>query len=112
MPIQRWSDEIWVAQLADEPDVSEDLMALIADFQQRDAVPSIVLDLTNVRRLNSSNISQLLRVRKLAIDREVKLRLAAPQDTVWALFLTIGIDKIFEFTADLPSALASLQLDP
>ena len=112
MPIQQWSDEIWVAHLADEPSLSEDLVSLITDFQQRDSVPNVVLDLTNLGHLNSSNISQLLRLRKLAIDREAKLRVAAPQDSVWALFLTTGIDKIFQFTADLPSALASLQLDP
>ena len=111
MPIQQWSDHIWVVALGDEPALSEDLFAVRDEAQQAATMPHLVLDLSSVTQLNSSNLSQLLRVRKLAIDRDTKLLLAGPSDPVWAVFLTTGLDKILDFGADVPTALASLQIN-
>ena len=110
MPIQHWSDRIWVVKLADEPALSEDLNAVLANAPLAARMPDIVLDLAGVTTIASSNLSQLLRLRKLAIDKESRLRLAAPGDTVWAVILTTGLDKVFEFAQDVPTALAGLQM--
>ena len=56
-------------------------------------------------------LSQLLRLRKAAIDGNAKLLLASIPDSVWAVFLTTGLDKVFEFARDVATALASLQID-
>ena len=85
-------------------------MSLRERVGQADPTPDMVLDFSEVNHLNSSNLSQLLRVRKLAVDRGVRLLLVAPPDSVWAVFLTTGLDKLFEFVVDVSTALAGLQV--
>ncbi|MCX5660388.1 MAG: STAS domain-containing protein [Planctomycetota bacterium] len=110
MTIQAWSDHIWLVKLGDEPSLSDDLLSIREKLQHAAKTPHIVLDLSGVTKLNSSNLSQLLRLRALMFNRQAKLRLAAINDTTWAVFLTTGLEKIFEFTADVPTALAGLQM--
>ena len=111
MPIQKWSELIWVVQLGDEPALSEDLTALLHEARQAQPPPHAVINLAAVTQLNSSNLSQLLRLRKQAIDQDTKLKLAMVVDSVWVVFMTTGLDKVFEFVPDVPTALAGLQLD-
>jgi anti-anti-sigma factor len=75
-----------------------------------DRMPHLVLDLSSVVRVCSSNLSALLRLRKALIDRQSQLRLTAPPDPIWALFLTTGLDKVFHFSHDTTTALAELQM--
>ncbi|MEM6459924.1 MAG: STAS domain-containing protein [Planctomycetota bacterium] len=110
MPLQKWSDEIWVSQLADDPAFSEDFETLIPRYTKAEPRPHLVIDLSGVRILNSSNLSQILRVRKLAADAGRGLRIAGPNDAVWSVFLTTGLDKVFGFSEDTTTALAQLQL--
>ena len=110
MPVQKWSDRIWVAKLADAPGFAEDVDYLIEHAPVSDPGPDLVLDFAHVTHLNSSNLSHLLRLRKQAVDQQLRLRLAGPSDAVWALFLSTGLDKVFHFTADTSTALAELQL--
>lgn len=111
MPIQEWSDRIWVAQLSSDPSFSEDLLNLIERVQHAQHTPDVVLDLSGVTCLNSSNLSQMLRVRKLSIEESSKLRLAGPSDSIWAVFLTTGLDQVFDFSTDVSTALAGLQMN-
>ena len=111
MPIQRWSDRIWIVRLTDEPALSDDLVNARDEAHRADPTPDVAVDFSSVRHLSSSNLSQLLRLRKIAIDRGTRLKLAAIPDNVWVVFLTTGLDKVFEFAEDLPTALAALQID-
>jgi len=111
MPIQKWSDSIWVLHLTEEPNMSEDLIALKNEVSGLETMPSLVLDMAGLNSINSSNLSQLLRVRKLTIDREARLMLVSVRDSIWAVFLTTGLDKIFDFAPDLATALAALQIE-
>lgn len=111
MSIQQWSERIWVAQLANEPALSEDLFQLKDQVEQTQPTPNLVLDLGGVTQLNSTNLSQMLRLRKLAIDSDIRLVLAGPSDGIWAIFLTTGLDKVFDFASDVSTALAGLQID-
>lgn len=110
MPMQRWSDRIWIAQLARDPSFSDDVDALLHRARAASPMPHIVIDLSGVEHMNSTNLSQLLRLRKAMIEGGAKLCLSAPPDHVWALFLATGLDKVFEFTTDTSTALAQLQL--
>ena len=112
MPIQEWSDGIWLITLGDDPGFAEELDLLHERLQRNEIMPDVILDLSGVDHLNSSNLSQLLRLRKMCSDRDRKLRLSSPPDSVWAVFIATGLDKVFEFTPDTPTAIASLQLDP
>ena len=109
MSIQQWSERIWVAKLGDDPTLSEDLGQLLETLE-RPPSPDLVLEMTQVSALNSSHLSKLLKLRKRALDHGARLRLAAPQDSVWATFLTTGLDQVFEFEPDVTTALAALQL--
>lgn len=111
MPIQRWSEHIWVVSLADEPELSDELHGLLEKLQQMPALPSIVLDLSGVQYVNSSNLSQMLRIRKVCVEHDASLRMVASHQHVWATIITTGLDKVFEFAEDVPNALASLQID-
>jgi len=111
MPIEQWSDKIWLVQLDDEPALSEDLNHVKEKVQTAKVMPDVVLDFSDVSHMNSSNLSQLLRLRKEAIDRNSKLKITGLSDPIWAIFLTTGLDKVFEFAANVPLALAGLQIE-
>jgi len=111
MTIERWEDGIWLVKLAGEPALSEDLILVRDQAAEADEMPDIVIDFSGISQLNSSNLSQLLRIRKLVVDREARLRLAAIPDGIWVVFMTTGLDKVFEFSPDLMTALASMQIE-
>ena len=109
MAIQKWSDEITIVELSDDPQVTEDLDSLMDSVESN--ATDVVLNLAAVGFINSSNVAKLLRVRKvmLAVDR--RLVLCDVNAQVWGIFLVTGLDKIFEFTSDVAIALASLQIE-
>ena len=108
--MQRWSERIWIAQLARDPSFADDIEALVHRASASTPVPHVVVDLSGVEHMNSTNLSQLLKLRKAMIDGNARLCLAGPPDHVWALFLATGLDKVFDFTTDTSTALAQLQL--
>ena len=109
MSLQQWSDDIVVVDLASEPDFSEEMASL---NDALDNVPvNVVLNLDQVEYLNSSNIAQMLRLRKRVAEADLHLRLCCVPDSVWGVMLTTGLDSLFDVAEDTPSALASLQLD-
>ena len=110
MSIEKWSETIWVVALSDEPALSEDLLTAQEAVAQARPAPDVVVDLSAVSYVNSSNLSQLLRLRKIMIDRDRRLKLAGIADSVWAVFLTTGLDKVFDFANDLTTALTGLQI--
>lgn len=110
MPIQTWSDRIWVVALADEPALSDDLRAAQERLTAAPRCPDVVIDLSALEHINSTNLAQLLRLRKTLVTRDAVVRLAAPRDSVWAVLLTTGLDKIFECHADVATALADLRI--
>jgi len=111
MSLQEWSEKIWIIQLADDPQFSDELRPLVDRLAKRDVSPSIIVDLAQVSQINSSNLSQLLRLRKLMSDRQRPLRLVAPCDAVWSVFIMTGLDKVFHFVSATDLALADLQLE-
>lgn len=110
-PTERWSDEIWIVRLQNEPVFSDEIHPLLQRIGRDDTPPAIIVELAEVTRINSSNLSQLLKLRKAASDHNVKVRLTSPANAVWSVFLMTGLDKIFQFTQDTSTALAELQID-
>ena len=121
MPITEWSDDILIVELSDEPSFSEDLSALLRRIEARPSGagsaapngggPDVILNLGGVTYLNSSNIAQLLKVRQTLANAGRKLRLCAVRDQVWSVMLITGLDKFFDFTGDVSTSLASLQIE-
>lgn len=109
-PTERWSDEIWIVRLQNEPVFSDELHPLLQRLGRDEAPPAIIIDLAEVTRINSSNLSQLLKLRKAASDHDVQVRLTSPSNAVWSVFLMTGLDKVFPFNQDTATALADLQM--
>ena len=109
-PTERWSDEIWIVRLQNEPAFSDELHPLLQRIGRDETPPGIVVDLAEVSRINSSNLSQLLKLRKITADHNVQLRVTSPTNAVWSVFVMTGLDKVFQFTQDTSTALAELQL--
>ena len=109
MSIDRWSENILVAELGDDPAFSDDLSALI-DQVEGDGNSAVVLNFAGVNYVNSSNIAKLLKLRKKLINDRRRLVLCGITTNVWGLFLVTGLDKVFEFADSVSTALASVQI--
>ena len=108
MAIQHWSDEITVAELGNDPQFTDELTNLMESLEK--APSHAVLNFGPVGFINSSNVAKLLRLRKMMLASKKRLKLCNLNTQVWGVFLVTGLDKIFEFTSDISTALASLQL--
>jgi len=107
-----WSDNIIVTELADEPSLSEELNILIDRLTAgAGRLPSVVLNFANVTYVSSSNLAQLLKLRKVLADSGSSLRLCSVSDEVWSVMMVTGLDKVFQFAPDPLTALAGLQLE-
>lgn len=106
-----WSDTIVISELSDEPAFSEELGAITEQAQKhKGRVPHVVLNFAQVSYLNSSNLAQLLRLRKVLTERSAQLRLCCVNETVWSIFTVTGLDKVFRTAPDPMTALAALQI--
>lgn len=105
-----WSDTILVANLADEPALSDELSLICEKTEAADTPPHAVLDFAEVSYINSSNIAQLLRLRKLLDESGRTMRLTGVTDDVMSVLMVSGLDKLFKFAPDTLTALAGLQL--
>ncbi|MCG3128304.1 MAG: hypothetical protein CHACPFDD_03186 [Phycisphaerae bacterium] len=111
MPVEHWSDTVLLAELSDDPQFTDDLNSLIEQCEQNQRL-SVLADFRGITYLNSSNIARLLKLRKLVvISNQQRLKICGANTHVWGVFLVTGLDKIFEFVNDIPTGLASLQLD-
>jgi anti-anti-sigma factor len=106
-----WSDNIAIAELQDEPALSEELNALIQRAGSAGAVPHVVLNFAGVTYLNSSNIAQLLKLRQSLAKHGRRMKLCLVSDQVWSVMLVTGLDRVFLFAPDPMTALAGLQLE-
>jgi anti-anti-sigma factor len=107
-----WSEDIAIAELADEPALSEELTGLIDRVQNSEGpVPHVVLNFGAVTYVNSSNIAQMLKLRATLSKKSRRLKLCSVGDEVWSIMLVTGLDKVFLFAPDPMTALAGLQLE-
>jgi anti-anti-sigma factor len=107
MPIESTDPRTLLGRLADDPQFTEDVDSLMTR-----SLPSgahVVLDLSDVHYMNSSNIAKLLRLRKMIVERDGKLVLVTPSPQVWSVFTVTGLDKVFHFAGDLKSGIDSVQ---
>lgn len=116
----KWSDKIVISELLDEPALSEELSALIQRGEERSGaqarvegatMPHVVLNFAAVSYMNSSNLGQLLRLRKLLADQGRQMRLCSVNEDVWQILMVTGLDKVFRFAPDPLTALAGLQME-
>jgi anti-anti-sigma factor len=109
MAIQDWSDDVILAEVASDPDFTDELNMMLDRLGKN--AKDVVVNFSKVKYLNSSNISLLLKLRKLLLDNKRRLMLCEIHVQVWGVFLLTGLDAIFDVAEDTPSALASVQMD-
>lgn len=110
MAIQNWSEDITVVELAEEPQFTDELNSVMDALGEKPT--HVILNFAAVGFINSSNVARLLRLRKILTAAHRRLVLSNVNTQVWGVFLVTGLDKIFEFTNDISTALATLQLAP
>jgi anti-anti-sigma factor len=110
MAVQQWSETVILGELADDPQYTDDLTAIVEQCR-KDTRQDVLLNLGEMSYLNSSNIAQLLKLRKLVtISNQRRLKLAGVNTRIWGVFLVTGLDRLFDFVDDVPSGLATLQM--
>lgn len=108
MSIQKWSDDITVAEIGDDPLFSDDLVSLLDSTEGEPA--DLAINFAAVSFINSSNVAKLLRLRKQTINAGKRLVICGVNTQVWGIFMVTGLDKIFDFTNDISTALTTLQV--
>src|SRR3989339_1445521 len=109
MGIQKWSEDIMVVDLNDEPQLTDDLKVVAEQFKQNGDCDA-VLDFTQVEIITSSTLSALLKLRKMLADCGRRLIFCNCSAAIRGVFKVTGLDEVFEFTDDKFVALATLQL--
>jgi len=107
-----WSEGIVVADLQDEPALSDELNTLHDRLASADegSAPSFVLSFETVTYINSSNIAQMLKLRKRVDELGSGVVLAAVKGEIRDVLSITGLDRVFTIVPDKLTALASLQL--
>lgn len=108
MTIQNWSDNIIVAELANDPQFTEEMVSLTDMVKQKRV--NVIINLSAVSHMNSSNLSALLRLRKQVLAGKSRMLLCGVDNRVRTVFSITGLDKVFEFTDDPATALTSIQI--
>ena len=108
MPLEKWSDNTLVVHLADDPQFTDDLEGVEQALASGKC--DAVLDFATVRFVNSSNIARLLRLRNKVTQHDGRLVLCNVSTQVWSAFLITGLDKVFTFSDNVTTALATLQM--
>jgi len=109
MGIQNWSDNIILVNLAQEPQLGEELMTvtgMVKETQDAD----VVVDFADVSIITSSSIAKLLKLRKALLDSNHRLVLSSVSRRTYSVFAVTGLEGVFEFVEDQFLALAGLQL--
>lgn len=108
MAIQKWSENITIVELGNDPQFTDELTSVIETLEEEPS--DVVLNFSAVSFVNSSNVAKLLRLRKQVMSCDSRMLLCGVNTQVWGVFLVTGLDKIFEFTGDIATALATLQM--
>ncbi|MBI5723904.1 MAG: STAS domain-containing protein [Planctomycetes bacterium] len=109
MSIQDWSNEIMVVELAEDPLFTDELASVMVRL--REQPKHLVLNFSAVGFVNSANAARLLRLRKIAIEHKRRIVICDVDPQVWGVFMVMGLDKLFEHTDDMATALATLQMN-
>ncbi len=110
MSVSEWSEEIVVADLQDEPLLSDDLSGLIERIRGAENPPGVVLNFADVSYLNSSNLAQLIDLHKALEGHAIGLCVCDLQEALLSLFEITGLDRVFQIQANTAFALAALHI--
>lgn len=109
MGIQKWSEEVILVNLAQEPQMGEELETVTSMVTSKGTC-DVVIDFSDTTIITSSSIAKLLKLRKTLIGCGHSMILASVSPQTKSIFKVTGLDTVFRFTDDQFIALASLQM--
>jgi len=110
MSVQEWSENIVVVEMQDDPAFADDLASL-SELVQKKPHMHVVLDLSNVSFLNSSNIARLIELREnVVVKNRRKLMLCSVGTHVWGIMLVSELHRVFDFADSVAMGLAAVQI--
>ena len=108
MALEQWSEKVVVARLLDDPQLTEDLVAL--EHAASQSPVNAVLDFGGVQYINSSNLAKLLKLRKKMLSDGSGLVLCNIGTQVLGALMITGLEKLFVVSENVSTALATLQM--
>ncbi|MBX3384787.1 MAG: STAS domain-containing protein [Phycisphaeraceae bacterium] len=110
--LTQWSENIALVEIGDEPAFSEEILSLSHFLDDPAAEPShVVLNFSGVTYLNSTNLGQLLKVRRQLGERGRTMIICSVCDEVMSIIRVTGLDKLLRVAPDPMTALAGLQIE-
>ena len=109
MGIQKWSDNILLVDLPQEPEIAEELEAVV-DIVREENKYDVVIDFTSVDIVTSSSLSRLLKLREPIVYNEKRLILCNIATAIKGVLTITGLDGVFELADDKFNALATLEM--
>ena len=109
MGIQNLSEDVLVVELpSKEPDIANELKTVNETVSNKHDC-DVIIDFSGVEIITSSSISNLLILRNLLSEHERRLILCNVAVVTKCIFTVAGLNDIFEFVNDQPTALAAVQ---
>ena len=101
-------EDVVVMELPEEPEMTKELQNLVSVVRDgRDC--DIVVDFEDVGIVTSRSLSHLLTLKELQKNRGQKLLLCSMGKTTKGTFTATGIEQLFTFVDDRPSAMEDLR---
>ena len=108
MEIHKKSENVILVDCSPKPKIDQGLEQLITVIRER--TTNVVVDFSEVGIITASNISALLKLRKLLENEGHRLILSGLNSRIRSIFVTTKLHQIFEFADDKSTALALLEV--
>ncbi|MDP2910573.1 MAG: STAS domain-containing protein [bacterium] len=108
MEIHKKSENVILVVCPPKPKIDQGLEQLIIAIRER--TTNVVVDFSRVDIITASNISELLKLRKLLKDEGHRLVLSGVNSRIRSIFTTTKLHQIFEFAHNESAALALLEV--
>jgi len=109
MGIQKWSDNILLVDLPQEPEIADELEAIV-EMVREESKYDVIIDFSSVDMVTSSSLSRLLKLREPVVDGERRLILCNIAAAIKGVLTITGLDGVFELADDKFNALATLEM--
>lgn len=108
MPTTR--QDVEIVRPGQEPAFSECVESLLARVREAGWTRHVIINLTDVSYLSSSNLTQLLKLRHATRVQDVLFVLTGCSEQVMSEFVVTSLDRVFEISPDEASATRVIEL--
>ena len=109
MGIERWSDEILIVDLPDEPEVADELISL-GDLIVEKENCNVVVDFGAVGDITSDSLSRLLKLQQMTVQFGRRFVLCNMEPETEHIFSATGLAGVFVIAENRFDALATLEM--